>query len=424
MTVEPTLKRQHAGSWNSTRSTTTTWRSCTDMRSGCAGRSATRAGPHAGGMDNVRRPRAKSVLARSTSPADRGDPHSPCRHVARPAAKSLVGLEWSSARQSDADDSVTRKQVVDRVIELDDDDRLVLMLRYVDAMEVDEIAATLSDDHGHLFAPGAHAARQPSTPMASASRARNRERCTKTLRSNRPPRSRSISADDCTLDCSTSAPWTCLPPSMTTETSIRPRAAHRAPNEERSGTRRLLLASALALVGAIGAGALVAGVVDDDSDTASPAVGQPTTRRRTRRRRALPRDERRAGRSIDVAVRLGCGHSRVTPVGSVLPITLDGAVAARLPACRPFAATVFESDRRPAAVQDARFISREASGNLMLQYVAVLESAQQATAMVDGIRDPAFLADCVPAYRATNPAECCPQQRFPSISARISHLRP
>ena len=98
---------------------------------------------------------------------------------------------------------------------------------------------------------------------------------------------------------------------------------------------------------------------------------------------------------------------------SVLPITLDGAVAARLPACRPFAATVFESDRRPAAVQDARFISREASGNLMLQYVAVLESAQQATAMVDGIRDPSFLADCVPAYRATNPAECCPQQRFP-----------
>ena len=54
-------------------------------------------------------------------------------------------------RHSDADDSVTRKQVVDRVIELDDDDRLVLMLRYVDAMEVDEIAATLS--HGRPRPP-------------------------------------------------------------------------------------------------------------------------------------------------------------------------------------------------------------------------------------------------------------------------------
>ena len=202
-------------------------------------------------------------------------------------------------------------------------------------------------------------------------------------------------------------------------------ATRSAPSAERGkvGTRRSASWRVPALVAAIGAGALVAGVVDDDSDTASPAVGQPTTRpTNTSTTGALTSDEQAA--ALMLLSDSDADIPGLRQLESVLPITLDGSVAARLPACRPFAATVFESDRRPAAVQDARFISREASGNLMLQYVAVLESAQQATAMVDGIRDPSFLADCVPAYRATNPAECCPQQRFPSISARISHLRP
>jgi RNA polymerase sigma factor (sigma-70 family) len=332
--------------------------------------------------------------------------------------ETLAGLEWSSTRESDADDSVTRKQVVDRLIELDDDDRLVLMLRYVDAMEVDEIAATLSGTTTatySLLARARDALRRVAIDTdeervaSKGSGAVYEDLAIEPAAAFEIDLGRRLHArlrDEHPVD---------KPAAVDDNRDIDP-ATGNAPSAERGkvrGTRRLLLASALALVAAIGAGALVAGVVHDDSETASPAFGQPTTTPTITPTTSPPVTSDEQAAALMLLSDSDADIPGLRELESVLPITLDGAVAARLPACRPFAATVFESESRPAAVQDARFISREASGNLMLQYVAVLESAQQATAMVDGIRNPAFLADCVPAYRATNPAECCPQQRFP-----------
>lgn len=58
--------------------------------------------------------------------------------------ESKLGLVWNTTRESDSDTSVTREQVVDRLAELDEDHRLVLAMRYIDCLPVDEIAAAIS----------------------------------------------------------------------------------------------------------------------------------------------------------------------------------------------------------------------------------------------------------------------------------------
>jgi RNA polymerase sigma-70 factor (ECF subfamily) len=58
--------------------------------------------------------------------------------------ESKLGLVWNTSRDDDADELVTRQQVVDRLIELEDDHRVVLALRYIDGLPVDEIATTIS----------------------------------------------------------------------------------------------------------------------------------------------------------------------------------------------------------------------------------------------------------------------------------------
>ena len=40
--------------------------------------------------------------------------------------------------------SWTREQVLERLLDLDDDHRIVLVLRYIDGLPVDEIATTIS----------------------------------------------------------------------------------------------------------------------------------------------------------------------------------------------------------------------------------------------------------------------------------------
>lgn len=58
--------------------------------------------------------------------------------------ESKLGLVWNAVRDCDNDDSVTRGQVLEQLGELDEDHRIVLMLRYIDGLPVDEIAATIS----------------------------------------------------------------------------------------------------------------------------------------------------------------------------------------------------------------------------------------------------------------------------------------
>ncbi len=67
--------------------------------------------------------------------------------------ESKLGLVWNTTREDDCDESVTRQQVVDRLIELDDDHRVVLAFRYIDGLPVDEIALDdLAHDDRHLLA--------------------------------------------------------------------------------------------------------------------------------------------------------------------------------------------------------------------------------------------------------------------------------
>ena len=57
--------------------------------------------------------------------------------------ESKLGLVWNTTRDADCDDSVTREQVRDRLVELDDEHRVVLALRYVDVLPVEEIATMI-----------------------------------------------------------------------------------------------------------------------------------------------------------------------------------------------------------------------------------------------------------------------------------------
>jgi RNA polymerase sigma-70 factor (ECF subfamily) len=58
--------------------------------------------------------------------------------------ESKLGLVWNASRDYDSEESVTREQVLAQLRELDDDHRLVLMMRYVDQLPVDEIATAIS----------------------------------------------------------------------------------------------------------------------------------------------------------------------------------------------------------------------------------------------------------------------------------------
>jgi len=55
-----------------------------------------------------------------------------------------LGLVWNATRNCDNDDAVTRAQVLEQLNELDDDHRIVLMMRYIDGLPVDEIATAIS----------------------------------------------------------------------------------------------------------------------------------------------------------------------------------------------------------------------------------------------------------------------------------------
>jgi RNA polymerase sigma-70 factor, ECF subfamily len=58
--------------------------------------------------------------------------------------ESKLGLVWNATRECDNDESVTRVQVLEQLRELDDDHRIVLMMRYIDGMHVEEIATAIS----------------------------------------------------------------------------------------------------------------------------------------------------------------------------------------------------------------------------------------------------------------------------------------
>ncbi len=185
---------------------------------------------------------------------------------------------------------------------------------------------------------------------------------------------------------------------------------------DRHRRRRATLAVAAAIVFSVGIGLVVGRVADDDAvdppaatvpvpttpplESIPPADGAPTT---TTTGAPMSMDELTSIRALMWADDYFI--SGFVPIDPLL-VTLDGAVAQDLPACRPFLDTVFESDARPAAIRSKAF-GNESLDAMVLQYVVVHPTLAQATAMLDGMQDPAFLDECMPAYESTLPVQCC-----------------
>jgi hypothetical protein len=198
---------------------------------------------------------------------------------------------------------------------------------------------------------------------------------------------------------------------------------------ERGRSRRAVFAVAAAIVASMAAGVIVDELMIDDSSeppaltvpapTLPPATIPVTTTAppTTTTELSFASDDSAATKTL-----LGSADYDIagfSPLASWLPVSLDGSVAEQLPSCQQFAATVFESDNRPALIDSRIFQNDDGPWPyLMVQYVAVLPSVAQAAAMLDGMQESAFLAECVPAYGATLPP-CCDDMKnwFPIYAA-------
>lgn len=193
-----------------------------------------------------------------------------------------------------------------------------------------------------------------------------------------------------------------------------PRQTDRRDRDEPGRSRRSIIAVAAAIAASIVVGVVVDRLVADDTTdppvatvpaiTLPPVtVAAPTTESPTTTDPMFTTDDIVAIKTLlwDADYDLP-GFTHVAGA----PVKLDGLIADRLPACQAFVPSVFESDARPATIQ-SRLFQNAADRRLMVQYVAVHPTAAQATAMLSAMQEPAFLGDCVPAYLAALPPECC-----------------
>jgi len=175
--------------------------------------------------------------------------------------------------------------------------------------------------------------------------------------------------------------------------------------EERGGSRRSMIAIAAAIAASICVGVVADRlVVDDDSTPPAtvPTQTLPSTTVAPSTTAAPPTTLRADGTDLDVAAASllsDADHG----IAGVIHMSGDGGVRLLTEmaekagtACAPFVSTVFEP---PVAMSATRFSNEEITfGTVMAQGVYVFSSVKQATDMVDGVRDPRFLADCAPAY--------------------------
>jgi hypothetical protein len=181
-------------------------------------------------------------------------------------------------------------------------------------------------------------------------------------------------------------------------------------DSDRHRRRRSTLSIAAAIAASIGIGLAVGRATDDDLVN-TPTVTAPMSTTTAPTESVPPVDSSMAAPTTEAAISMDeLASIRAMMwnddffLAGYLPIevpsvTLDGSLAADLPACEPFLATVFESEARPAVIRYKAFGSK-AHENSALQYVAVHPSVAQATAMLDSMQDPAFLAECLPAYKS------------------------
>jgi hypothetical protein len=174
---------------------------------------------------------------------------------------------------------------------------------------------------------------------------------------------------------------------------------------ERRRNRWSLLAMAAAIVAAVAGGVFVAQMMtDDDAQAPTATLPSPTTVPTATLSSTTAPSNSTVDEDAAVTALLRDADQRIEGVrlasGGQLPVRFDASIAESLPACQRFVPTVFESDNRPAVIKDSLFVKENFFGPVMSQYVAVLPTEEQAVSMLAGIRDPAFLSECVPAYTA------------------------
>jgi len=325
---------------------------------------------------------------------------------------------WNATRDCDADDAVTRNQVLEQLAELDDDYRLVLMMRYVDGLPVEEIAVAISRTATETYSLLARARDELRRSIVGTSGGRTdmSDRATafyddlavepdceleRTLRRRLDHDLRAVRIQPMVMpvDIDLDMPSLPLP---------EPRG-----RDERGRSRRSMTAVAAAIAASIAVGAIVDQLVADDSGdppvATVPTVTSPTATVEVPLAGAPTTTPLFTADDI-VAIKTLLWDADYNLPGFLhiagAPVNFDGLIADRLPACQAFVPTVFESDARPATIQSRLFQNSDDPG-LILQYVAVHPTEAQAIAMLDAMQDPAFLDDCVPAYQAALPARCC-----------------
>jgi hypothetical protein len=199
--------------------------------------------------------------------------------------------------------------------------------------------------------------------------------------------------------------------------------------DERGRWRRSLIAVAAAIAATTAVGLVVDRLFVDDSTEPPTATVPPTTSPKlivespttqpTTTQPSYSSDDVLAIKSLlwDTDPDIEGVHAGKSNADEV---RLVGSTADVLPACKQFASTVFESAERPAAINSRLFFGDDSVGIAMFQYVAVLPTVEKATAMLDGIQDPDFLAGCVPAYNATFGPECCEYPWFPFLPGKAT----
>lgn len=184
------------------------------------------------------------------------------------------------------------------------------------------------------------------------------------------------------------------------------------------GRRRWMLAVAAALIALVGAGVAL---ITRDADTSSPPANgsaQPTvsttpnttaapTTTSTTTTTTLPPlpDNEIAGAVLLQSEEYNAPGFYKVPS---LPVRMNADIASQHPECAAYVDVAFESPARPAEVANEVFYrAAPPAASALFEYVVVLPNVAQARAMFDAIREPAFLGQCVPAYRLSFPARCC-----------------
>lgn len=179
------------------------------------------------------------------------------------------------------------------------------------------------------------------------------------------------------------------------------------------GRRRWMLAVAASLIALVAAGVVLATRNADSSTPPSGDSGQPRTpiTTATPTTTAAPTTTIPPLSDAQIANAVLLEDKDYDAPGFLrnwsLPVRMNAEIASEHPECAAYVDVVFDSPSRPAAIRYAAFYHEISSPAAMFEYVVVHPDANQAQEMLDAMREPAFLGECVPEYTSTLPTTCC-----------------